>query len=318
MIDIIEKINQLLNIPAVVGVISGLFALAVSLLYQKRGQKLPIAYNVAVVGFPRSGKTILITSLFSQIFTDRFLNKKVILRTKSTIERVNRDIEQLEIGRALGATTDQDLFAYRADIKRGGFLIGKTYKVEIGDFPGEDTEEFSEKPIKWLHETAYFKWVMEADAFVFVIDLAHVLANKNPLEYKANMSKAIRAAWQHLVEYHVEGQKDLRHKPVLLVFSKADLWVRKRSLEHDGEIIEDELEKKIWQFGFGETLPPVIHFNENEMEPMRERIETEYIDIIMYLKSQTSRFSIHFVSHFAKFEDGGRLGISELLKKILP
>lgn len=214
-------LKRLIDSPAFVGALSGFTAVLALLLFQRLKQTMPIAYNVAVVGFPRSGKTVLITSIFGQIFLDRFLSKKVILRTKATIERVNRDLEQLELGKALGPTSDQDLFAYRADIKRGGFPLQRTYKVEIGDFPGEDTEEFSEKQSRWLHETAYFKWVMEADSFLFIIDLAHALADENPSEYKAKMTKAIRAAWQHLVEYHVEGKKDLKKKPVLLVFTKT-------------------------------------------------------------------------------------------------
>ena len=310
-------LKRIMDSPAFVGALSGFIAIVTLLLYQRLRQTLPIAYNVAVVGFPRSGKTVLITSIFAQIFSDRFLSKKVILRTKATIERVNRDLEQLELGKALGPTSDQDLFAYRADIKRGGFPLQRTYKVHIGDFPGEDTKKFSEKQLMWLHETAYFKWVMEADSFIFIIDLAHVLADKNPNEYKANMTKAVRAAWQHLVEYHVEGKKDLRKKPVLLVFTKSDLIARKDKIQAVNDSNINEIHQKIMELGFDDKLPDVINCKKGEIDNQTDHILNEYVELIEYLKSQTYRFSCHFVSHFAKDEDG-RLGIPSLVKRILP
>ncbi len=314
--SIILLLKKLIDNSAFVGALSGFMAVVTLLIFQRFRQTLPIAYNVAVVGFPRSGKTVLITSIFAQIFSDKFLSKRVILRTKATIERVNRDLEQLDLGKALGPTSDQDLFAYRADIKRGGFPLQRTYKVNIGDFPGEDTEEFTEQEQKWLHENAYFRWVMEADSFIFIIDLAHVLADKSPNEYRANMVKAIRAAWQHLVEYHVEGKKDLRKKPVLLVFTKSDLLIRIANAQISNES-NNSIQQKIMEIGFGEKLPEVINCKKADIDKLKDHPLSGYVELIEYLKSQTYRFSSHFVSHFAKDEDG-RLGISELVKRILP
>jgi hypothetical protein len=182
----------------------------------------------------------------------------------------------LELGKAFGPTSDQDLFAYRADIKRGGFPLQRTFKFEIGDFPGEDTREFSEKQAKWLHETTYFKWVMEADSFLFIIDLAHVLADKDPNEYKANMTSAIRAAWQHLVEYHVEGRKDLRRKPVLLVFTKADLLARIVGIPSENDSKFPDIQQKIMELGFGEKLPKIISCKKTDIDEQADHILLEY------------------------------------------
>ncbi|MGR6831381.1 hypothetical protein [Aliivibrio wodanis] len=44
-------------------------------------KKLPIAHSVAIIGLPKSGKTTLITSIFSEIFS-------------STIKRVSANIER--------------------------------------------------------------------------------------------------------------------------------------------------------------------------------------------------------------------------------
>lgn len=309
--------KYLINEPSFIGFIIGIgITIAVFALHRFR-QTLPIAYNVAVVGFPKSGKTTLITSVFSQLFSDRFLSNKVILRTKATIERVNRDLERLELGKALGPTTDQDLFAYRADIKRGSLLFRRVYKVEIGDFPGEDSKDFSEKEVEWLHETSYFKWVMEADAFIFIIDLAHVLSDEKQKAYRANITKAIRAAWQNLFEYHIEGRKDLRRKTVLLVFTKADLLVAKEKMVSQGNSIENYIEKEIMKLGFGDKLPDIIKVKKQEINELMKPIISDYDEIIGYLNSQTASFHYLTVSHFAKDEEG-RHGIPELVRKILP
>ena len=68
MIELISSLifllKRLLESPAFVGALSGIIAVIALLVFQRLRQTLPIAYNVAVVGFPRSGKTVLITSIF--------------------------------------------------------------------------------------------------------------------------------------------------------------------------------------------------------------------------------------------------------------
>jgi len=120
----------------------------------------------------------------------------------------------------VGPTTDQDLFAYRTDIIRGKFFKQR-YKVEIGDFPGEDSKKLTEQFGDWFHETPYFKWAIEADAFVFIIDIAEILNDESAKQYAARIAQAIRAAWQRLSEYHLEGNKNRRQKHVLVVFTKT-------------------------------------------------------------------------------------------------
>jgi len=120
-------------------------------------------------------------------------------------------LAKLELGKTLGPTTDQDLFAYRIDIIRGK-IFKQRYKVEIGDFPGEDSQKLTEQFGDWFHETPYFKWAMEADAFVFIIDVAEIFNEDSAKQYAARIAQAIRAAWQRLSEYHLEGNKNRRQK----------------------------------------------------------------------------------------------------------
>lgn len=293
------------------------FALVVIVLVRLylSGKSLTRAYNIAVIGFPQSGKTTLITTIFGELFAGNILGINTVPRGQETIERVNEDLKKLEIGKALGPTTDQDLFAYRADIKIGNFPFQKKYKVEIGDFPGEDSKQFNEKFGEWFHHTPYFKWAMEADAFIFIVDLAQEFKDSSSNEYKAQMAQSIRAAWQHLMEYHIEGKKSLMGKPVSLVFTKADLEQRLNKIKTTNKS-NNPITEAIMKLGFGDTLPEPIEIPKYYEDELRH-IENKYKDIGDYLRKNSRSFSSVFVSPIAYSEDG-KLGIKKLLKTILP
>jgi hypothetical protein len=278
---------------------------------------LPRAYSIAVIGFPQSGKTCLITSMFGELFANRIAGVMTVPRGKETIERINRDIAKLEIGQSLGPTTDQDLFAYRAEIVLRDFPFKKRYKVEIGDFPGEHSKKFTEQLGEWFHESNYFKWAMEADAFIFVVDLAHVLCPQERDEYIAGMKKAIRAAWHHLLEYHLAGKKNIRRKRMVLAFTKADLLVTSeqeipRESSGRGEMVTEHVMK----LGFGDTLPNPFHVEELSKE-ITSSIEEKFNDLIRHLRGQCRFLETVFVSAVA-YDKNGRLGIRRLLGVLLP
>lgn len=67
LIFLIERISG--SFPsAVVGAIVALtFSIVLSITARR---KLPIAHSVAILGFPRSGKTTLITSLFAEVLQE--------------------------------------------------------------------------------------------------------------------------------------------------------------------------------------------------------------------------------------------------------
>jgi type IV secretory pathway ATPase VirB11/archaellum biosynthesis ATPase len=112
----------MIEIPAIgvsilFAIMTFIIGIAVTQLYNELLKRaLPKAYDVAIIGFPKSGKTTLITALFGEIFASRITTVEATLRGQSTIERVNHDLAKLEMGEAVGPTTDQDLFAYRTTI----------------------------------------------------------------------------------------------------------------------------------------------------------------------------------------------------------
>lgn len=170
--------------------------------FVNRARNIVIPYNIAVIGLPRSGKTTLITSMFQMIFYNRFLSRRVVPRGTETIDRINRDAETIRMGRSLGPTAEQDIFAYRADLTKNRFGVFKnTYQISIGDFAGEYSLKMAEvsgddKSNQWLHQTSFFKWIMEADAYIFVFDIAAY--KRDGEEYLARIEGDFRSAWQHL------------------------------------------------------------------------------------------------------------------------
>lgn len=279
-------------------IVSAIISVYFSLIARK---KLPIAHNIAVIGFPKSGKTTLITSLFAEIFSRRIPSISITPRGEETINRVNDDIARLESGETLGATTDQDIFAYRAEMVTGGSIFSRRYKIEIGDFPGEDSEELSSKDIQWLHDLPYFKWVLNADAFIFVIDSEKVINNKNSKVYRSQLISSFRAAWHKLKDHHYDGVSKLRHKPIVLAFTKSDLLTKE---------LTDSLNNNVGQHNLDSST------EENKTtSPLLE----EYSDLIEFFKSETTRFNVVFSSSFAKDPSSGvRIGSKKLLRGILP
>lgn len=256
-------------------------------------KKLPVSHRVAILGFPRSGKTSLIVAIFEYYFRRGALGKIIAPRGEETIRRINENINRLELRKEISPTKDQDVFAYRADIYSEKSIFSRRYKLEIGDYPGEDTVAFAEDYGDWLHQTPYFKWATSADAFIFVVD-AEIFFCDDPKQEAARQKSAFRAAWQRLREHHLDGRNDLESKTLVLVFTKIDLFIMRERNPN-------------W---------PVSALT-------AEQVLTHYFkDLIEYLNRETTKFYIEYTSVYerepAGNRTGERFGIPELAERILP
>lgn len=263
-------------------------------------------YSIAVIGYPKSGKTTFIIRCFDQIYKSRLLSLSLKLSGESTIQRVNEYIAKLKKGEAIGPTKDQDIFAYRASYVKGN-LLKKNYKIEFGDFPGEDTEEYLENYGKWLHKTPYFKWVTQADAFIFVVDLGkYVLDGRS---YVADYISAGRAAYETLMEIGREINNKVEKKPVMLLFNKADVI----NCINENEVSEESINKR----AFGDLIPETENLNREVFDKISDQILEDFHDLIYFFKSHSSNFSVEFVSSFATM-DSKYVGIEKSLYNLLP
>ena len=166
----------------------------------------PRFFSVAIIGFPRAGKTTLIVSLFEEILAGRMKKVQGKLLTRDTIERVENGIATLMKGNPIGPTKYRDTVAFRTEIELGTWLK-KRYRVEIADFPGAMSEELADGAIQPLLDPDFARWVNEADAFIFVVDMARCLSGDRSSdrinnEYVSDMIAAIRAAWQNTLNHH--------------------------------------------------------------------------------------------------------------------
>nr|VFK39443.1 MAG: 50S ribosome-binding GTPase [Candidatus Kentron sp. TC] len=314
----LEFLTEFLTLEAASLVALWLAITAVITTYHEGKRAFPISHMVSFIGYPRSGKTTLITALFSEVFAQRILRGvNIIPRGAETIERVNEDIARLETGRELAPTTAQDLFSYRVEMLTGKTSLSRRYKIEIGDFPGEDSENLANKDAAWLHKTKYFQWALNADVFIFVIDLENLtdLGDDRAREYKSLLERSFRAAWQRIKEHHYDGARKLRNNPVILAFTKADLLL-------DSENSYRENSAASAGNAPGNYHRPVVLDSKErnrELSEKQESIEAYFRDIIQYLGSETSRFHVIFTSAFAKEKpDSVRFGIEELARSVLP
>lgn len=307
------------NVPAPIlwsvtaSTLIGLAGIGVALI-TLNSASLGRSHNVAILGFPRSGKTTLLVSIFGEIFARR-IGIRAIPRGPRNIEMINGYLAMLERGEALRPTTDQDRTAFRMDLTTRHFPFARTYKVDFGDFPGEDTNKYVYEYGEWLHTTPFFRWVLEADALIFVIDLATYLQNtEGRANFVAMQTSAVRAAWQHIVDNYRDLKKDPRRLPVVLAFTKADLFGITVATEEDDAA--ELLERSIIRLGFG-AIPSVHEINEPLLYGGQSDTLKDFDDLLTYLQDEVWRFRAIFVSSFGTFH-GHRLGVENLLTAVLP
>lgn len=272
----------------------------------------PIARDVAIVGFPQSGKTTLIISLFGEAFAGRLERiTKMTPKGTAVIERVNADWEMLQRGQALGPTRDQDRFAFRADVQVKQDILPLTYKVNFGDFPGDDSAEYTEKYGNWLHTNEFFKWAADSDAMILVVDLGQYLLPKHKAEYVTRMSSALRAAWQHFLDINEYRLKKVKKHPLVLTFAKADLFGVTK-----GNLSWNRYEQEILKLGFGKETPKLHNIDLTELKSGQARVLEDFAELISYFDSESTNFKVIFCSCFG-LVNGKRLGISDIMQAVL-
>jgi len=267
--------------PALAG---ALLSMIISWIFARKN--IPRSYRIAVIGFPQAGKTSLITALFAYLFRNGIRGASIVARGEETITRINAHIADMESGVGVAPTRDQDLFAYRAEVHYRSAInfLSSRYKLEIGDFPGEQSQTFVESESPWLHNTNYFQWAMGADAFIFVVDSEKAAANRE--NYVARQKSAFRAAWQRIQEHHIDGSVRLSRKPVILVYSKAD-----RELGS--------------------------HFPSISSERFHGELNEKFADLIDYFQQDTKRFTTVLTSVVLE-NSSEKLGIQNLATFVLP
>lgn len=281
-------------------------------VWQKRSD-FSTSHTVGIVGLPRSGKTTLIVGSWAESFS-RNVWTRITPRGTNVIERVNEYLALLDNGRAIGPTTDQDRFSFRADVSLDRLFFKRRYKLEIGDFPGEDSKKYFEEYGPWLHRTEFFKWVIEADAVAFVVDIAEYMIRRE--QYVNEISASIRAAWQHLADARKTFFRDRSLPNAALVFAKADL-LEHASAADGSRLAQDSLAEKIRSIAFSDTVPAKHDLSERVLRDSEQEVLRDFSNLISYFQSEDAKFNYVFTSVFGTLQ-GKRLGISRFLDLVLP
>jgi hypothetical protein len=250
----------------------GLLVLFVVAILQARlligSSRLPRLYRIGMLGFPRAGKTSLICAILDYARRAESTNAKVVIRSEETERRLNENIKRIIDGDGPLSTTDEEVFAYRVDVRVPFTAFGLSvpflhtwYKIEIGDFPGDDTVRFAEKFGEVLHTTPYFNWALDSSAYIFAIDCGKSLGEHSE-DYIRRQTNAFEEAWSLILSYHLENKLTMRRAPLVVVFTKADaglkqlpaalgggdLYFLEDKLKESFESLIDELNAKSGKF----------------------------------------------------------------------
>lgn len=288
-------------------------------------RSLPVAHNVAILGFPQSGKTTLLTQMFNELLLFRVKGVEATLRGEATINRVSDYIAKINARKAIGATVHDTRFPYTANVKTKKGILSENYKVAYGDFPGEESEQYSKDVAKqnssFLADREFTHWLVESDTIIFVIDSARLLSELRSSErnsgtagntdYSIQMSKTIMADWHHIHETRPSADK--KEQPnYILAFTKCDLFDLRGVVEN-----ETNPEKEIMLLGFEEPLPEVRKLNPETFEIVSKECLNEFKDLIDFMKGRNRNFEIIFTSSFGLMKDR-RVGLEELFNASIP
>jgi GTPase SAR1 family protein len=276
----------------------------------------PSDYYIAVLGYPRSGKSIFITSFIKHLMHEEIAGCKPIKLENETAKRLKDNIKHLNSRTPLEQTKEESIFPYIVDISKGRLTLKKYFKLQFGDFSGDNSAQFNDGYRQWFHKTPSFVWVMQAHAFIFVVDLAEVLAQYDDDFYCKKVSDGIFEAWRSIEKSHLGGPAKLKNKPIVLLFNKADLLPTFHELL--GPKPEGQMRIKMLQSGFAKkSLPQTININKDLDPDLYALIEIKFGDIIHFLKSKSNRFNTIFFSHYLTL-NGIPIGLEKVADTILP
>ena len=291
-------------------------------------------HNVAFIGFQRSGKTTLLITMLSELLLFRVSRVSARLRGERTIEQVTRYMKKIKSRQAVGQTTRGSQFPYEINIAQEGFF-GRSFKMSFGDFPGERSKEYVSKlrrveersakeqvlpgpDDEELFDGEFFRWVLECDAIIFIVDVAQYLRNKVRRQeqailddYAVEVSQAYIRTWSYIVDARREGG-ETREPIVVLAFTKSDLFDVEPK-KSKGE----SLEVTMATLGFEEPLPEVREISRLRFEQGSRQCEEDFEELIRFLKGHSRTFHAVYASSLALM-DGQRLGVERLFRAVLP
>lgn len=298
------------------GVLALYMSIIVARSISKGNDGLRFSHAIAVLGYPRSGKTTLIvTTLYRILSSHRARNVRVT--GKETVEKISAYNEQILKGVNLTSTADKDSFLYRFQYEKAEHsllarILGRTsrsYDVAVADFPGEYSEDLAEgKKIRRrkkaevtdheveveaslgpshvgrLYDPEYHSWISQADKFLILVDIVDLVkSSMDTSEVKARIFSAVF----YLKESSLEESKSLHQKPAALVFTKSDLLA---SSEFNLENIDNYNYKSINK----------VDFDMDSFQKSKDILTMEFDDTIKMLKNNFSYTSVIFHSSYMR------------------
>lgn len=279
----------------------------------KMSGNTPASYRVTLLGPPGSGKTSAAIAVLDYMINSD-MSGYLRLRGSATIEGVERGAIMLGKGVFPDRTLETSTNVYRLDyfppkrfVQRAlsyVLPIPKSYRVEIADFAGELTDEFSSSTDPFRREAVpssfgedaamnYLKWVSESDRCLLFVDMERFV--NEGLEYANALTINYIAFWQRYLDLHMAKLEPRAGTPVVIVHSKCDV--------------------------FRPTTPPNSISAYEEMERIlssREMMASAFYRLYHYMRENSKSVEIVEISVVLGQGDTSRQGIDILSRSVLP
>jgi len=113
--------------------------------------------------------------------------------------------------------------------------------------------------------------------------------NKNIVKFRTS----VESAWQHLADVHLEGRRSLKNKPIVLVFTKCDLFLYLEKEMTFGEHVS----KKVQRYGFDE-ISDIEKIDEEKLKHGKNLVKKCFGDVIKFLDARSHNCSVIYTSSF--------------------
>jgi hypothetical protein len=188
-----------------------------------RVDSVPDSVTISVVGPSRVGKTVFISVSLDLFMTSPEGDSiRLVPYGAETAEAVDSVVAQIRSGAWPPKTPSGKWFEYKArvSLRKGVWRRRSPPKLNVGDFPGEDIDQFVPGTPKWFHKSTAFRYVIDSDAVFFVVD-AGLLVGSTSAQL-AHSDATFKAALQVIYDEKVGSQAKLI-LPIGIILAKSDL-----------------------------------------------------------------------------------------------
>ena len=179
----------------------------------------------------------------------------------------------------------------------------------------------------------FFSWIASSSEYLFLVDIAAIYSAENVRGAIAELIARIRTSWQVIEDATTErGIGNASRREVHVVFTKVDSLfslyssqksirdLTQHSIQHERQQAADisNIKQSIRTRGKVEDLSGFTRWPNNAIENLIADNDLVFSDLYSFFRGRVRHLNVIYLSMVIEDEKGGRLGMREVLRSVLP